>query len=192
MDDRTKEEQERWRELAALLGLPPDEGPPRTAKAPEPPAPRRPEPAEELLPAVARAENTGEEGVRIAPIRFGAPAIEERLRRGKILPLAGATAYRALFTRGGLRADETVVVLGAGSGVSTIAVALARMAGARVLVTSSSPEKLAHAAELGAVGFRTAGFCAFCFVVRAYTPVGIKSAPSSSSARRFTQPLAAA
>jgi zinc-binding alcohol dehydrogenase/oxidoreductase len=68
------------------------------------------------------------------------------------LPLAGATAYRALFTRGGLRSGETVVVLGAGSGVSTIAVALAHMVGARVLVTSSSREKLDRAAALGASG----------------------------------------
>jgi NADPH:quinone reductase-like Zn-dependent oxidoreductase len=68
------------------------------------------------------------------------------------LPLAGATAYRALFSRGGLQAGETVVILGAGSGVSTIAIALARMAGARVLVTSSSPAKLERAAELGAAG----------------------------------------
>jgi NADPH:quinone reductase-like Zn-dependent oxidoreductase len=66
------------------------------------------------------------------------------------LPLAGATAYRALFTRGGLRSGETVLVLGAGSGVSTMAVALARMVGARVLVTSSTTAKLARAAELGA------------------------------------------
>jgi NADPH:quinone reductase-like Zn-dependent oxidoreductase len=68
------------------------------------------------------------------------------------LPLAGLTAYRALFTRGGLRAGETVVVLGAGSGVSTMAVSLAAMAGARVFVTSSSETKLARAAELGAAG----------------------------------------
>ena len=68
------------------------------------------------------------------------------------LPLAGLTAYRALFTRGGLQAGETVVVLGAGSGVSTFAVSLAVMAGARVFVTSSSPAKLARAAELGAAG----------------------------------------
>jgi len=66
------------------------------------------------------------------------------------LPLAGLTAYRALFSRGGLRAGETVLVLGAGSGVSTFAVQLATQAGARVLVTSSSAEKIAHALELGA------------------------------------------
>ncbi len=65
-------------------------------------------------------------------------------------PLAALTAYRALFTRGGLRAGETVLVLGAGSGVSTFAVQLAVQAGARVLVTSSSDEKIERARELGA------------------------------------------
>jgi NADPH:quinone reductase-like Zn-dependent oxidoreductase len=65
-------------------------------------------------------------------------------------PLAAVTAYRALFTRGGLRAGETVLVLGAGSGVSTFAVQLAVQAGARVLVTSSSDEKIERAKDLGA------------------------------------------
>ena len=67
-------------------------------------------------------------------------------------PLAGLTAYRAVFTRGGLAEGETVLVLGAGSGVSTFAVQLAAQAGARVLVTSSSAEKIARAQELGAAG----------------------------------------
>ena len=66
------------------------------------------------------------------------------------LPLAGLTAYRALFSRGGLVAGETVLVLGAGSGVSTFAVQLAVQAGARVLVTSSADEKIGRAVELGA------------------------------------------
>jgi zinc-binding alcohol dehydrogenase/oxidoreductase len=66
------------------------------------------------------------------------------------LPLAGLTAYRAVFTRGRVEAGETVLVLGAGSGVSTFAVSLAVQAGARVLVTSSSEEKLARTRELGA------------------------------------------
>lgn len=65
-------------------------------------------------------------------------------------PLAGLTAYRALFGRAGLEADESVAVLGAGSGVSTIAVQLAVQAGARVFVTSSDPDKIARAVELGA------------------------------------------
>jgi NADPH:quinone reductase-like Zn-dependent oxidoreductase len=68
------------------------------------------------------------------------------------LPVAGMTAYRALHPVGALAAGETVLVLGAGSGVSTFAVALAAQAGARVLVTSSSQEKIERSRELGAEG----------------------------------------
>lgn len=68
------------------------------------------------------------------------------------LALGATTAYRAMFTRGGLRPGETVLILGAGSGVSTVAISLATLAGARVLTTSSSPVKLARARELGATG----------------------------------------
>jgi len=68
------------------------------------------------------------------------------------LGLAGVTAHRALFARGQLTAGETVLILGAGSGVSTIAVSLAEIAGARVLVTSSQPDKVERAIELGATG----------------------------------------
>jgi len=67
-------------------------------------------------------------------------------------PLAGLTAYRGLFTRGQLQAGETVLALGAGSGVSTFVVQLAVQAGARVLVTSSSDDKIERAKELGAQG----------------------------------------
>ena len=67
-------------------------------------------------------------------------------------PLAALTAYRALFEIGGLVEDESVLVLGAGSGVSTMAVSLAAQAGCRVLVTSSSQEKIDRAKELGAEG----------------------------------------
>lgn len=67
-------------------------------------------------------------------------------------PLAALTAHRALFQVGRLVDGETVLVLGAGSGVSTFAVSLAVQAGARVLVTSSSEEKIERAKELGAAG----------------------------------------
>jgi NADPH:quinone reductase-like Zn-dependent oxidoreductase len=67
-------------------------------------------------------------------------------------PLAAVTAYRALFSRGGLQAGETVLALGAGSGVTSFVVQLATQAGARVLVTSSSDEKIERARELGAAG----------------------------------------
>ena len=66
------------------------------------------------------------------------------------LPTAGVTAYRALFTRAQLRTGETVLVIGAGSGVSTFAVSLAVAIGAQAIVTSSSADKLALARELGA------------------------------------------
>jgi zinc-binding alcohol dehydrogenase/oxidoreductase len=66
------------------------------------------------------------------------------------LPLAGLTAWRALVSRAGLRSGETVLVIGIGGGVATVATMIARAAGARVIVTSSSDEKLARARELGA------------------------------------------
>jgi NADPH:quinone reductase-like Zn-dependent oxidoreductase len=66
------------------------------------------------------------------------------------LPLAGLTAHRALFARGALQRGETVLILGAGGGVATVAIGLAHAAGARVLVTTSSPAKLAQARTLGA------------------------------------------
>lgn len=66
------------------------------------------------------------------------------------LPLAGLTAWRALISRAALRPGETVLVLGIGGGVATFALHIARGAGARVIVTSSSDEKLARAADLGA------------------------------------------
>ncbi|AJE87299.1 NADPH:quinone reductase [Streptomyces albus] len=68
------------------------------------------------------------------------------------LPLVGLTAYRALFSRGRLRAGESVLILGAGGGVATTAVALAAGIGARAVVTSSSPEKIHEARSRGACG----------------------------------------
>ncbi|MDI6909637.1 zinc-binding dehydrogenase [Nocardioides sp.] len=66
------------------------------------------------------------------------------------LPTAWLTAYRMLFTRGELRAGETVLVQGAGGGVATAVITLARAAGLRVLATSRDESKRARALELGA------------------------------------------
>jgi NADPH:quinone reductase-like Zn-dependent oxidoreductase len=66
------------------------------------------------------------------------------------LPTAWLTAYRMLFSRGGLRAGETVLIQGAGGGVSTAAIILGRAAGLRVLVTSRDEGKRAQASDLGA------------------------------------------
>jgi NADPH:quinone reductase-like Zn-dependent oxidoreductase len=66
------------------------------------------------------------------------------------LPTAWLTAYRMLFTRGELKAGETVLVQGAGGGVATAVITLARAAGLRVLATSRDEAKRARALEIGA------------------------------------------
>lgn len=65
------------------------------------------------------------------------------------LPCAGVTAWSALIPFGDFSPGESVVVLGTG-GVSIFALQFARFRGARVMVTSSSDQKLARAKELGA------------------------------------------
>jgi NADPH:quinone reductase-like Zn-dependent oxidoreductase len=65
------------------------------------------------------------------------------------LPTAGLTAWRALAVEGQLKAGQDVLVLGTG-GVSIFALQLAKQMGARVIVTSSSDEKLERARGLGA------------------------------------------
>jgi zinc-binding alcohol dehydrogenase/oxidoreductase len=66
------------------------------------------------------------------------------------IPLAGLTAYRAIFTRGALARGETVLITGVGGGVQTFVLLFAKHAGARAIVTSSSDEKLERATALGA------------------------------------------
>ena len=66
------------------------------------------------------------------------------------LPTAWLTAYRMLFTRGGVVPGQTVLVQGAGGGVATALIVLAKAAGVRVWATSRSEEKRARAVELGA------------------------------------------
>jgi NADPH:quinone reductase-like Zn-dependent oxidoreductase len=68
---------------------------------------------------------------------------------GATLPCAGVTAWNALICIGNLKAGDTVLTLGTG-GVSVFALQFAKMHGARVIVTSSSDEKLARARALGA------------------------------------------
>ncbi len=66
------------------------------------------------------------------------------------LSTAWLTAYRMLFTRGELRPGQRVLIQGAGGGVATAAILLARAAGLHVSVTSRSEEKLERALQLGA------------------------------------------
>ncbi len=68
------------------------------------------------------------------------------------IPLAGLTAYRALFTRCNLAAGDTVLVTGIGGGVALFALQFAVAKGATVYVTSSSEAKIEKARDLGAAG----------------------------------------
>jgi NADPH:quinone reductase-like Zn-dependent oxidoreductase len=67
-------------------------------------------------------------------------------------PLAGLTAYRALFTRGKVLRDEKVLITGIGGGVATFALLFACAVGAEVYVTSGDEKKLKKAVDLGARG----------------------------------------
>ena len=82
------------------------------------------------------------EGVTKAPAGWDAA-------EAATLPCAAVTAWRGLIVEGKLTAGETVLVQGTG-GVSIFALQFAKLAGARVIVTSSSDEKLERAKQMGA------------------------------------------
>ena len=65
------------------------------------------------------------------------------------VPLAGLTAWQALFNAAGLKSGQTVLIHGAGGGVGSFAVQFAANAGAHVLATAGS-DKIALLRELGA------------------------------------------
>lgn len=73
-------------------------------------------------------------------------------KQGAAVPLSGLTAYRACFTRGGLKAEDTVLITGIGGGTVQFAFQFALAAGARVFVTSGSMQKLEQAVSMGAEG----------------------------------------
>lgn len=65
-------------------------------------------------------------------------------------PLVALTAWRMVVTRGRVRPGETVLILGAGAGVGTMAIQFAKLCGARVLAAASTAEKLERCRALGA------------------------------------------
>jgi NADPH:quinone reductase-like Zn-dependent oxidoreductase len=73
-----------------------------------------------------------------------------RWEEAACLPTAWLTAYRMLFTQSGVAPGGTVLVQGAGGGVSTALVAIGRAAGYRMWVTGRDESKRARAVELGA------------------------------------------
>jgi NADPH:quinone reductase-like Zn-dependent oxidoreductase len=84
-------------------------------------------------------------GTNVYPLRDGI-TFEE----AAAFPLVFETAYRMLVTRAGLREGDWVLIWGIGGGVATAAFRIAQTLGGRTIVTSSSDEKLAKAAALGA------------------------------------------
>jgi NADPH:quinone reductase-like Zn-dependent oxidoreductase len=66
------------------------------------------------------------------------------------LPMAGVTAYRALVPRAQMQAGERVLIHGIGGGVALLALQFALALGAKVMVTSTSDDKLSRAAAMGA------------------------------------------
>ncbi len=82
---------------------------------------------------------------------------------GAAVPLVFLTAWHMLVTRAEVKAGETVLVHGAGSGVGSAAIQIAKLHGARVIATAGSDEKLAKAKAIGAdetVNYRTRDFAA--------------------------------
>lgn len=69
---------------------------------------------------------------------------------GAAFPLVFETAYRMLVTKASIEAGEWVLIWGIGGGVALAAFEICRALGAHTIVTSSSPEKLGRARELGA------------------------------------------
>lgn len=106
------------------------------------------DPARSLLSE--RYPGTLAEKVRVPRQNLVPKPAELTFAEAACLPTAWLTAYRMLFTQSGLRPGDTVLIQGAGGGVSTALIALARQAGLRVWVTSRDEDKGAQAVEWGA------------------------------------------
>lgn len=72
------------------------------------------------------------------------------LEEASVIGISPLTGYRALFTKGQIQAGQTVFIPGAGSGVATFLIQIAKNIGARVIVTSRSEEKRQAALKIGA------------------------------------------
>ncbi|HEV8539925.1 MAG TPA: zinc-binding dehydrogenase [Nitrospiraceae bacterium] len=91
------------------------------------------------------AELVAVPAVNIIPIPGDLP-----FEQAAAFPLVSVTAWHMLFTLADLQPGEDVLVIGAGSGVGSVAVQMARLAGGRVITTVGSDEKIPKAKALGA------------------------------------------
>jgi NADPH:quinone reductase-like Zn-dependent oxidoreductase len=81
------------------------------------------------------------------------------------IPLCFLTAWQMVVRKGEVKAGQTVLVQAAGSGVSSAAIQIAKMLGARVITTTSTDEKAKRARELGAdevINYTTQDFALEC------------------------------
>lgn len=101
------------------------------------------------------------------------------------IPLAGLTAYRAVFRKGQVQANKKVLITGIGGGVALFALQFAVAAGAQVFVTSGSEEKLQKAQELGAtfgINYKTE---AWFKQLRPHVPLGFDTIIDSAGGPDF-------
>jgi NADPH:quinone reductase len=118
-----------------------------------------------IIKAVGKGVTTLREGMRVfASCLYGAHAEEARFRFGEVAPLpagmdyatgaaffiASNTSLYALQRRARLKAGESLLVIGAGSGAGLAAVEIGKALGARVTAAASADDKLALAVERGA------------------------------------------
>lgn len=109
-----------------------------------------------LLSGGGYAEKVAVPVGQLLPVPEGVDPVE-----AASLPEVACTVWSNLVMVGGLRAGETVLIHGGGSGIGTFAIQFARALGARVAVTAGSEEKLERCRELGAeitVNYRTEDF----------------------------------
>ena len=97
-------------------------------------------------------DGTFAEEIRVPVDNLAAKPAHLDWEHAAALPLAGLTAFRALFSRAQLQPGEKVLLTGIGGGVALFALQFALGRGARVWVTSSSPEKIDRARQMGASG----------------------------------------
>jgi zinc-binding alcohol dehydrogenase/oxidoreductase len=106
-------------------------------------------------------DGTFAEYMRIETANIVAKPKHLTFEQAAALPLAGLTAYRALFTKCAAKAGEKVLISGVGGGVALFALQFAVASGCEVWVTSGSDEKIEKAKNMGAKGgfnYRTEGW----------------------------------
>lgn len=109
-----------------------------------------------LCPSIAylgeHRDGTLAEWVSVKASNVFAKPAHLTFEQAAVLGVTHLTAWRMLFTKAQLKPWETVLIFGIGGGVSLAAMQLAKLTGAKVIVTSREDSKLAHAQQLGADG----------------------------------------